>query len=290
MNKNIIKIGVPVLVLFGIIAIILATSKSIDELSSKLQINSLDFGSFVDGYISDSIVGQSNSVAMTNYNRLYEIITTESAISVKTQNGSDQLLGYQEAEDCYARAFSAYFPIFANETEQIFSRGTWNDYELNNIKKTSQQLKDLKGTASASDSLNNYIGYVGGYYEAVRLIGRAKSCAGADSYKRYCDEAKQYIRYPYKNNSKLSDILSEVSGNAKKGWMSSITNVVNTICNHPNNHWNSYPDFYNEDYLKLYNKIDEYDEFFGASLGSALKPMLNKKDSDLKNYFYNNNN
>lgn len=288
MNKNAIKIGVPILVLGGIIAIIAATQKPIEELSSDLRIEKLDFNSYVDRYIHDSISGNPNLEAMKGYIHLYDIIATESSISATNASGHKQLLDAQDAEECYERAFSAYFSIFDADANRLFSSSTWNDNELSGVKNTAQSLLTRNGSRSALDSLNHYIEYVNGYYAAVKLISQSRYCSGANSYHDYGNRARLYSVYPYSNNSKLSDIVSDVSENAQTGWRNSIIDYVDRICNHACYYYNSYEDFYQGDYPSAYNKIKEYNSTFKTTWGSDLKTKLESKNAELRNHFSNN--
>lgn len=285
MNKNIIKIGVPVLVLGGLIAIIAATQKSIDTLSSDLRIEPLDFNSYVDGYISDSIKGQPNSAAQVAYNHLYDVITTESSISAKTPSGSTQLLSAEDAADCYGRAFTAYYSIFGAEANQLFSNTTWSDQNLRAVKTTAQMLMTRQGAKKSADSLNHYIEYVNGYYSAIDLIDQSNYCSGANSYSNYLSKAKQYLGYPYKNNSKLKNITSEVSENAKTGWRNSITKEVDNICRRECSYYNSYSEFYQGDFQSAYNKIGDFNSAFSSSWGGDLKTKLEEKNTEIKTFF-----
>ena len=290
MNKNVIKIGVPILVLGGIIAIIAATQKPIEQLSSDLRIEKLDFSNYVDKYISDSISGKPNSEAMQGYVHLYEIISTESSVFATTKSGHQQLLDAQDAEDCYERAFSAYFTIFGVVANRLFSNPTWNENELVGIKNTAQSLLTRNGTQSASDSLRHFIEYVNGYYAAVKLISQSRYCSSASYYNNYCNKARDYSIYPYSNNSRLKTIVSDVSENARTGWRNSITNTIDGICSHEGYYYNSYDEFYQGDYQSAYNKIKEYNSTFNTTWGSDLKTKLDNKNAELKDYFSNNSN
>lgn len=290
MNKNIIKIGIPILVLGGLIAIIAATQKSINTLSSDLRIEPLDFDRYVDDYISDSINGHPNSAALVAYNHLYDVISTESSISAKTPSGSKLLLSAEDAADCYGRAFTAYYSIFGAEANQLFSNTTWSDQNLRAVKNTAKMLMTRQGAKKNADSLNHYIDYVNGYYSAIDLIDQSKYCSGANSYSNYFSRAKNYLGYPYKNNSKLKNITSVVSDNAKTGWKRAITREVDNVCRRDCSYYNSYSDFYQGDYQSTYNKIDEFNSAFNTSWGDELRTRLGNKNTEIMKCFQNKTN
>lgn len=286
MNKNIFKIGVPALVLIGIIVIIAFTQKPIAKLETELQIEPFDFNGYVDKYISDSIVGQTNGVALIRYNHIYDIITAEASIVAKSTAGSAELLSVSDAADCYKKSYTAYFSIFNNATNQLFSSRSWDESQLRDIRETARMLQTRQGRTSSGDSLSRFIAYVDGYYSAVKLISNSKYCSSATSYQYYCSQAKQYGGYPYKNNSKLNSIQSEVPQNAITGWRNSISKEVDEICGRSCYQYSSYNEFYN-DYLSMYNKVEECGKMSATSWGGDLKARMNQKDSEMKRCDWN---
>lgn len=287
MKKNIIKIGVPFLVLVGIITLIISTQKPIEELSSDLRIEPFNFNSYVEKYITDSINGKTLDEARQKYNNIYDIISTEASVELKNSSQHSRLLEAQEAEELFSNAFKAYFMIFGNDADHVFVGQSWNESDLNKIKMESQRLLSQKGIQLGKDSLNNYISYVNGYYAATKLIRNSQYCSGVNSYNDYCARTTAYQKYPYINNSRLKNISTEVSSNAREGWRSTIERYVNDICNHPNTYYSSYDDFYNGDLTSAYDRIKEYNNTTNSSWGKDLKSKLNSRDSELKTYFEN---
>ena len=193
----------------------------------------------------------------------------------------------QEADELFSNAFKAYFTIFDNDANQVFVSQTWNESDLNRIKSESQKLLSQKGGLLGKDSLNNYISYVDGYYEAIKLIYNSQYCSGGKSYENYCNKAAVFQKYPYINNSRLKSISTEVSSNAREGWRSSIKKYVDNICRQSDAYYSSYDDFYNGDLASAYDRIKEYNKMTNSSWGSDLKSKLNSRDSELKQYFEN---
>lgn len=289
MNKNIIKIGVPIIVLFAIIIIIANTQKPINKLSSELSIEPFDFNAYVDHYISDSIDGQVCSAAKNGYDKLYQIISTESSITSSTPESKGPLLSPQDAEECFENAFKAYFSIFGSDANQLFSKSSWGESELSRILNESQRLLKLNGSESARDSLNHYINYVNGYYSTKDLIKQSWHCSSADDYERYLNSARTYNTFPFNNNSNLKDITSKVANNAQEGWRNSITNDVERVCEQSCDYYSTYNDFRSMAYQKAYEKISEYNDKFNTTWGANLKSNLSSKDSQVKDYFNNPN-
>lgn len=290
MNKNIIKIGVPIMVLVSIIIIIATTQKPINKLSSELSIEPFDFKAYVDNYISDSIEGQTCSASKNGYDKLYKIISTESSITSTTENGQKPLLSPQDAAECYENAFQSYFSIFGPEVARLFSSSTWGEGQLSRIRIESQRLLSLRGSESAKDSLNHYINYVNGYYSATKLINRSRHCSSAGDYERYLNSARAYNTFPYNNNSKLKSITTKVANNAQEGWQKSITKYVESVCDRSCDYYNSYIEFYSGDYQNAFEKISEYNHKFDTTWGDNLKSKLNSKDTQVKACFNNLNN
>ncbi len=286
MKKIIIKIGVPILVLAGIISLIISTQKPIERLSSDLRIEPFNFNSYVGKYILDSINGKSLDEARSKYNNIYDIISTEASVELKNSSMHSRLLEAQEAEVLFSNAFKSYFMIFGNDADKVFVSQTWDESDLNRIKSESQRLLSQKGILLGKDSLSHYICYVDGYYAATKLIRYSQNCSGRDSYKDYCSRATAFLKYPYIKNSRLKNISTEVSSNAREGWRSSIEKYVNNICNHSNAYYSLYDDFY-EDLTSAYDRIKEYNNTTNSSWGNDLKSKLNSKDSEIKIYFEN---
>lgn len=286
MNKNIIKIGVPAMVLCGIIAIVAITQKPIDELSSDMRIKPLDFNAYVDKYIKDSVDIRPKSVSCQGYQKLYEIITTETSIMATKNSGQEPLISDGEATICYERAFQAYYSIYDNDASQLFASSAWDESKLNEIKTEAENLLQRKGiSSSASQNLKKYIEYVNEYYSAIGLIKRSRYCSSASEYNSYCNKAKSYQVVPYSNNSRLKNIVSEVAENAKSGWRNSITNYVEMVCGRSCSYYSSYPEFYEGDCETARKKINEYNDTFDTSWGRDLKNNLDNKDREVKKCF-----
>lgn len=286
MNTNtLIKLGVPILVLGGIIAIIVATQKPVERLSFQ-HIDPFDFSQFVDGYIADSIEYKTMNESRDAYNHLYEIIATEASITITTQSGNAQLLSTEDANSCYEKAFKAYYDVYASWVRNVFGSSIWEDGDLKLIKDESLRMTGLQGSQCAADSLKRFGSYVDGYYSALNLINRQTyGCSSASLYDNLCSKASSFKYYPYTNCSKLDDIESVVADKARKAWQNAIERMIGNICSNSNDHYGTYPEFYNGDYTNAYNKINEYRRKFNTSWGSELIDRLNQKDKEMKNHF-----
>ena len=208
--------------------------------------NENDFYSYVDEYISGNIINQSMSSAWMAYNDLYQNITTDSK-------------NEEESEECYFRAFMAIFSVFSNNANRVFASDTWNDDDLTNIKNTAQELLNRRGLQYETDSLNRYINYVDEYYMAIDFINESHNCTSANSYHNLVNKAKQYSGYPFKNNARLCNIVSDVSDNARVQWKKTIEADVDDFCTNLD-----YRCRLNFDAEKKYNEIcndiKEYEE------------------------------
>lgn len=283
MKYTIFKVVIPLMVLAGIIAFIISTQKPIEELNSELNIKPFDFKNYVDNYISDSISGKQIREAQARYNQLYAIITTEASITIRTDStGNGSLLDPQSAEECYAQAFSSYFDVFRHDADNMFTNSTWDKDRRDFIKTEAKRLLTLQGTAMRKDSLEHYISYVNGYDNAIKLIAKAKCCSGKRGYDDYTNEAAKYKGYPYKNNSKLANILTDVRQNALDGWKKTLETITDEFCKTPNSKFYSYPEF-NDSYQSVYNRIEEYP--YNTAWTNDLKKRLNEKEKQVKEYF-----
>lgn len=285
MKKKTLKMMVPIIMLVAIVVIVALNQKPITELSSDLHIEPLNFNAYVNQFISDSIKGQTSGTAKANYDILYQIIKTEaSIITASSTQSSIPLLSAQDAEELYAKAFSAYFPIWMDATDRLFASPTWSNSTLSNIKSESERLLALEGSSGGRDSLMHYIDYVNGYNAAEKLIRYSKYCNSADSYDSYCSRAKDYQGYPYKNNSDLNNIKSTVEENARNSWRSSIENKVESVCKIDNP--NKFYSLYNESF----DEIKDYKTKTGIELEKQKTLLKVKNDKMLDSINHINQN
>lgn len=283
-KKNIVRIGVPFLVLCAILAVIVITQEPIEKISSELTIRPFDFNAYVDKYIEDSISDNPREQAFRGYERIYGVISTEASIVATEGAEKVSLLSGAEANGCFERVFKAYYSIFERDADQLFASSTWSG--LGGVKEGANDLMQRRGiSASELEKLKKYIKYVDGYKAAKNLITKSKTCENGASYDHYIKQANQYKREPYSNNSDLKNIVNDVKNNAKSGWQTSITKYVNNICKRPCHDYRSYNDFYEGDYMSAYNKIKEYNEKIGTTWGGDLKRDLNNKNSEVNNCF-----
>ena len=288
MKNIIIKVVVPLMVLVGIITFIISTQKPIEELSSELNIKPFDFKNYVDNYISDSISGKQIKEAQARYNQLYAIITTEASITIRTDStGNSSLLDPQSAEEYYAKAFSSYFDIFRHDADKMFTNSTWDKNSRDFIKEEAKRMLTLQGTAVRKDSLEHYISYINGYDNAIKLIANAKYCSGKSGYDHYTMQAAEYKGYPYKNNSQLANILTDVKQNALDGWKKTLETITDELCKTSNYKFDSYDDF-NKLYRAVYDRINEYPNT--PAWTKKLKNQLEEKDIQVKEYFKSKDN
>lgn len=287
MNKlNIVKILVPILVLVGIFAIIATTLKHIEETSFR-PVEHFDFNTYVDEYISDSIMNQPRAASKQAYDHIYEIITTESSIVATTPSGGKKpILSQSDAEECYEKTFNAFFSVFSKDAIRLFASSSWGSSDLSNIETISKELLNRKGlTSTTKDSLNNYIRYTKGYQEAIHLLNSSNYCADVNSYKSYCKRADKFKGYPYQNNAKLQGITSKVAQNASESWRTSITTSVDDVCQRQASSFGSANNFYNNYYRPLYANIDDYRSNVNSSWGTNLKKQLDNKLTEVRNYY-----
>lgn len=282
--KKIIKIGAPILVLLGILAVIVITQKPIEKISSELTIRPFDFNAYVDKYIEDSISGKPREQAFRGYEKIYGVISTEASIVATQGAEKDSLLSSSEADDCFERAFKAYYSIFERDADQLFASSIWNG--LGGVKEGANDLMQRRGISTLeSEKLKKYVKYVDGYNAAKKLISNSRTCKNGDSYDYYCRQADQYKGEPYKNNSDLNNIVNVVKNNAMSSWRNSIENYVHIVCGRSCNYYKSYNEFYNGDYTSAYNKINDYQKKFNIAWGEHLTSDLDNKNSQVYNCF-----
>ena len=265
--------------LCAILAVIVITQEPIEKISSDLTIRPFDFNAYVDKYIEDSISGNPREQAFREYERIYDVISTEASIMATQGAKKVSLLSSGEADDCFERAFKAYYSIFERDADQLFASSIWNG--LGGVKEGANDLMQRRGISTLeSEKLKKYVKYVDGYNAAKKLISNSRTCKNGDSYDYYCRQADQYKGEPYKNNSDLKNIVSVVKNNAMESWRNSITNYVNAVYRKS---YGSYNEFYNGDYINAYNKIKEYNDKINPNWGGDLKKKLAEKDQDVKN-------
>lgn len=279
--KTVIKVLIPLLVLAGLGVIIFTTQKSIDEMHSG-SIDKHDFKAYVSQYAVDSIQNQSVDDARIQYAKLYDIITTESSITVTDSNGTALLLDASDADECYQDAFDAYYPFFRNQADRLFNSSTWNPTELKNIKSEAEDLVNRKGVDQRSDSLNLYIHYVSGYYNCKSLIQSAKSCSSRSTYLFVKKHFSDYLCYPYNKCTDLRDV-SFARQTAENAWKSSIEKEVGRI---RDKYYGDNTSEFDSDRKKAEDRIDEcYNEIRDYSWKTSQMNILTTKARSVYNYW-----
>ena len=286
MSKKIIKICIPILFLAGFLAIVVFSQKEIEE--QKFPITPSDFSTYVDNYINDSIVNKDIREARQAYKKLYAIICTED--SLFSANPSAKLLEPYTAEDCYNKAFAAYFGIFKKDADDLFNKATWNNTHLNNLKSEAEELlQAYKGASQNEGELSTYISYVDGYSKAKNLIEyKSKKCTSKTGYDNLITEANKYTRYPYNNNTQLQGIVNTVKNNAKDAWWRYLDNKVNNLSSRCNM-YTDYSDFYENYFKPLRDNIEDFSVTFNRHNDCGrLHNTINDTREKVRNCFNNN--
>lgn len=284
MNNKIIKGIIIAVVVGGILAAVFLSMKHVSPSNIK-KVESFDFVAYIEQAAGQSISAAAPADAAKAYNNLYAEVQTEAAIQCSTATSLDTtLLTAAQAEDCYQMLFEAYFPKLRSRADNLFAASVWSDSERRFVKEESERLKQMNGTSSRSDSLNNYVNYVNGYDTAMRLLNNARYCRNSTSYNNLRSQAERYCQWPWSNASTIgTSFKTTVGERAKTGWYNSIGQSVRSFDRRDANYYIGSYNSLDNDYTSIYDAIVDYSSTFSNANLSTEKSTLDAAYRRLKN-------
>jgi hypothetical protein len=284
MNNKVIKIVILLLAMGVIATVVIVTKKSIKPFEKK-EISQFDFGQYVTQKIDKEIEG-SASDAMTPYNEVYDIITTEDNVIV---DGA-KVLSDDNAKNLYSAAFQKYWQIYDDELSNFFAQSSWPQNDRSNIASKLKNLKQRKGCSNLDD-IEKYEGYLAGYNNAQNIIKKARNCTSITTYENIrADYTKYYDKYPYSNVTQLQTDLRNAPNVAKENLENYIVNKINKVCNDRSYEGDDNMVRFIDVYEKLHAEAEKCNQVLSSSNISAALNRLNEYYNDLATMHYNNRN
>lgn len=232
MGNKILKVLLPLVVLAAIALVVMRTKYTIENMAPS-EIQPFEFGAYIDSIVSADLEGKSYAQAKDEYRRIYGIIKTEENVVATDSTGLPKpLLSDSVAQECYSRAFAAYWPTFEVIVEGLF-RYDWSGKtdQLNIIKTEAEDLKQRKGSAKRNvDSLTHYLAYIEDYNTA-KTFATNVSCRSSKGFEELVNKKNNYKKqYPLCNNRSLVSELDGVPGKAKESWKNNVIWYVDKTC------------------------------------------------------------
>ena len=152
---------------------------------------------------------------ISNFEKLYRELTVEQSIT--DVNGSPL---HDIDTKCMVNLQQDMSRILEREYLFLFRDSDWGSSRKKYTLKTYSELllrQDHIG-AKERNSLKKYNKYVSNLDEIRSLISTSKNCKSLSNVKYVINNYKQYLTYPYKNDSELNTGLTEAKQNAYKSY------------------------------------------------------------------------
>ena len=281
--KKSIKIALIAIVAIGIVAAIAYFAQSIGSGVTKV-IATTDFEKQVQDSANKNIKGKDFPSARIAFNSILAEINTEASI---TLGDGKKSLSSSEVAKSKQIVFYEYAPIFTDYGTKYFTRSSWDDNTLKDLKGEATTLLQLKIAETGTDvdrDLKSIIKNVDEYYAAWKVANAASRCTSVSAIASYKTQANNYLHSPLTNNASLSSALRNAEAAAKNSVVRNIAGYCNHIAS-SYTHYGSYAAFYSA-YNSGLNRINEYKNKYGmpSQLNSA-KSSLNAADSRALSYY-----
>lgn len=283
--KKSIKIALIAIVAIGIIAAIAYFAQGIGS-GVTTVIATTDFEKQVQDSVNKNIKGKDFSSARIAFNSILAEINTEASI---TLGDGKRSLSSSEVAKSKQIAFYEYAPIFTEYGTKYFTRSSWDDNTLKDLKGEAVTLSQLKIAETGTDvdrDLKSIIKNVDEYYAAWRVANSASRCTSVNAIASYKTQANNYLHSPLTNNASLNSALKNAESAAK----SSVIRSISGYCNHIANsyaHYGNYESFYSA-YTNGISRINEYKNKYGMpSVLAGAKSKLDQADKNALAHFSN---
>lgn len=226
--KQVIKVGLIIVVLAIIGLIIRGSLHSISEENSK-SLASLTFENAINEEI-DSVFKNNPDYysAKRTYEKIMGLIKTEEFITLRIGQNS---LPLDAAKNCKDKANSKFAPVFTNYATDYFSRSSWDGSELKTMQATAQSMLQSMGvTSDYAGQLKTIENNVTDYLAAKAIVANASKCTSVSGVSKIKSNAKAYLKAPLTNNTQLTAELNNAGETAKK----SVLNYIIRLCNNAN--------------------------------------------------------
>lgn len=286
--KKSIKIALIAIVAIGIIAAIACFAKGIGSGVTKV-IATTDFEKQVQDSVNKNIKGKDFPSARIAFNDIIADINTEASI---TLGDGKKNLSSSEVAKSKQIAFYEYAPIFTEYGTKYFTRSSWDDNTLKDLKGEATTLLQLKVAETGTDvdrDLKSIIKNVDGYYAAWKVANAASRCSSVNAIASYKTQANSYLHSPLTNNASLSSALKNAETTAKNSVIRNIAGYCNHVAS-SYTHYGSYASFYSA-YTNGLNRINEYKNKYGMppALTSA-KSNMSSADGNALQYYSDESN
>lgn len=281
--KRSIKIALIAIVAMGIIAAIAYYAQGIGSGVNK-PIATTDFEKQVQDSVNANIKGKDYLTAHGAFCSIMAEIETEASV---TLGSGQKSLSESEVQKSGQIVFFDYAPIFTDYGKAYFTRSSWDDSTLKELKSEATMLIGLDIAEHGTDVNNDLqaiVRYVNDYYAAWKVVNAASRCSAVNAIATYKAQANGYLHAPLTNNASLSAALKNVEADAKASVVRSIANS----CDHVARRYaayGSYQAFYAA-YSNCINRINEYKGKYGTpTILSSATARLNYADSQALSYY-----
>lgn len=284
--KKYIKIALIAIAAIGIFAAIVYYAHGIGSGVNKV-IATTDFEKQVQEDVDKNIKGKDYPTARKAFNTIIAEINTEASVTLG--NGKKNLSS-NEVANCKKIVFYDYAPIFIDYGTAYFTRSSWDDNNLKELKEEAATLLQMRVADTGTEvdkQLKSIIKNVDDYYAAWKVANAASRCTSVNAISGFKAQANRYLHSPLTNNASLSSALKNVESSAK----SSVIRNIAGYCNHVASsyaHYGNYTAFYSA-YTNGINRINEYKNKYGmpSALASA-KANINSADNKALSYYSDN--
>lgn len=281
--KKSIKIALIAIVAIGIIAAIAYFAQSIGS-GVTTVIATTDFEKQVQDSVNKNIKGKDFSSARIAFNSILAEINTEASI---TLGDGKRSLSSSEVTKSKQIAFYEYAPIFTEYGTKYFTRSSWDDNTLKDLKEEAATLLQLKIAETGTDvdrNLKSIVKNVDEYFAAWKVANAASRCSSVNAIVSYKTQANKYLHSPLTNNASLSSALKNAEAAAKN----SVIRNIASYCNHVASSYadyGSYGSFYSA-YTKGISTINEYKKKYGIpSALNIAKSNMDAADREALSYY-----
>lgn len=289
------KIFLIVLVVGGIGSAIYFFVDGMGEKAPEEDLETTKFEEYIHDRANDEIKGKSYSKASDAYDDIMAEISDVANSTIKKDGKEDNSISKREEANSRKLAYYAYSPIFVDYTDKFFQNSTWNETEMNNLKKRANELLNTKLSdekAKNKPKIQDVIRNVEGYYAAKSLIEQANNCTSVKVAKEMPNKVSAYKKLPFTNNSYLRTGLDNAPAKAKSSCADYIRKQCNAVVN---NYYNGRYNTYNaveKDAKRCSSLADEFEKAFNQTnfFYNELERVYNalesaKRDVNLPMYY-----
>ncbi len=221
--------------------------------------------------------------ARKTFNNILDVIRTEAFI--KTTDGKP-IYDEKDKKEAMKKVFEGFAPFFTEHGRGFFSKSSWPEGEMSQLKNEAQQLLSMagKGNDKLADDCKYVIKTASDCQAAWSAVRSAGSCSSADAVKSIESKVNAYKHAPPTNNKALMSAISEAASKARNSYASGIESRIKHVASSYKS-YRSY-DAFIADYNSARSAASAYTSKLGSHSGisSALGSLESAKSNALS-YF-----